>query len=408
MKMDSKKILKEITKSRKGIKIVTHERPDVDALGSVAGMGWILHSMPMPFFTCVETWLSFHPDLRPPSSASASDMQLVLDVSDPNRTYGFDIGLHTVVIDHHPVEEMRFLSVVDPDCCATSALLSELFFDYLDERSSTCLLAGVLADTGVLSYSNVDERALRDALRLIQRGAKWEIAYGEATKICGMEQAKHIAQLLRKVYEYKPGVFVLTVPKEDRIKYGFTDADCSSVLSIMQWIGKGCLFISARENNNQAQITNISFRSRYPFEAIKYAKALGGGGHRMAAAAKVSMGLGEVMEEVLALVDTDVAAFTQECNEPPQLSELDLQLSQAYAESELLSVNVTEGLLEAMTQLISKGGNAERAAMKVRENITLESLHELAEWINSSEDVSNPTTLVQRIFARQVDLSCQS
>jgi len=49
-----------------------------------------------------------------------------------------------------------------------------------------------------------------------------------------MEQAKRIARLLRKVYEYKPGVFVLSVPKEDRLEQGFTDDDFSIALSIMQ------------------------------------------------------------------------------------------------------------------------------------------------------------------------------
>lgn len=407
-KTNPQTILKRLTKSRKGIKIITHERPDVDALGSVAGMSWVLNSMRVPFSVCVESWLSFSTELRPLVSASEVDVQLMLDVSDPKRAFGYDKGLETLVIDHHAVEDVPFMHLIDPSCCATSALLSELFSDHLDSKSSVCFLAGLLADTGVLSYSNVDERALNDAIRLVQAGANWNAAYVEATKICGMEQAKRIARLLRKVYEYKPGVFVLSVPKEDRLEQGFTDDDFSIALSIMQWIGRGVLFISARENNNQTPVTNISFRSRHPLEAIEYAKRLNGGGHRMAAAAKVSNRLSEVMETVLAWVTADVDALSQTRSEPANLNELDLQLAELYAKSELLSVDVTEELLLSICDLVSKGASAERAAMKVRENIDLESLQQLSDWIMSSDDLKSPKSLVQRMFYRQVDFSCKS
>jgi len=76
------------------------------------------------------------------------------------------------------------------------------------------------------------------------------------------------------------------------------------------------------------------------------------------------------------------------------LNELDLQLAELYAKSELLSVDVTEELLLSICDLVSKGGSAERAAMKVRENIDLESLQQLSDWIMSSDDLKSPKSLV--------------
>jgi len=59
---------------------------------------------------------------------------------------------------------------------------------------------------------------------------------------------------------------------------------------------------------------------------------------------------------------------------------------------------VTEELLLSICDLVSKGGSAERAAMKVRENIDLESLQQLSDWIMSSDDLKSPKSLFSACF----------
>jgi len=103
----------------------------VDALGSVAGMSWVLNSMRVPFSVCVESWLSFSTELRPPVSASEVDIQLMLDVSDPKRAFGYDKGLETLVIDHHAVEDVPSCTLLIQAAAQPLPCSSELFSDHL-------------------------------------------------------------------------------------------------------------------------------------------------------------------------------------------------------------------------------------------------------------------------------------
>jgi phosphoesterase RecJ-like protein len=403
--LTNKQAILEILTQAKGIKLITHERPDIDALGSVAGTGWVLQEMGVPHASVVESWLSFDDELRPVDDYQVLDLQMMLDLHDLRRSYGFDESLHTIVVDHHGLDTVEFVGIIDDKCCATTALLSEIFNPWLNEKSSTCYLAGLLSDTGVLAYSNVDVRCLNDAIHLIRAGASWSQAYREATKICGVSQARRIAMLLSMVAEYRPGVFLLKVSKDDRERYGFTDADFTVALSIMQWIGEGSLFITARESETGDQV-NISFRSRAPFEAIAYAKVLGGGGHRMAAAAKVNRPLSEVLTIVLDMIDKDC----EQRGDPVNLtfSNVDRSLASIYEQSELLSAGVDEKLLGEVLELIKQGASAENAVKLVRRNIDLVELEGVASWVLSTPDLSNPKSFAQKVFARQVDFSCQT
>ncbi|WP_245533138.1 DHH family phosphoesterase [Coprothermobacter platensis] len=397
-------LMERIKNSRQGISIVTHERPDVDALGSCSGLGWVFHQMGLPTNITVESWVSFSRKLRPYNNADSVDLQVVVDVHEPERTFGFNDVLPTIIVDHHsPSKNFNGNAIIDPASCATASLLTELFTDQLDKRSATCFLAGTLADTGVLAYSNVDVRCLDDVITLVDTGAQWDEAYKEATKICGIVQAKRVAMLLSKVIEYKPGIFILTINREDRIENGYTDSDFSIALSIMQWIGKGFLFATMREAED-GKFVNLSFRSREPFEAIKYALAFGGGGHRMAAAAKISEPLVGCLPRVESLIDQDAATTNYIADE--KVRDIDMELAEMYRRTDLLSNGIDINGLKTIRSLLEKGARAEEAAKIVRQKIDLNAIHSLAQWVLKSDDLSDYSSFLERIFARQVDKTC--
>ncbi|NPV88827.1 DHH family protein [Coprothermobacteraceae bacterium] len=402
MELDLVQDLRKRVDTKKGVLILTHERPDIDALGSVSGLGWVLSEAGIPFTLEIEDWGHYSRDLIPKSESVCPEIQVLLDTSEPSRVFGYRSDLEVFVVDHHPQETVRFSGVIDTSCCSTSALLAKLVRPYLDSKSSTCLLAGLLSDSGVLTYSNTNEGCVSMAIALLEAGADWEKAYREATKICGWEQAIRIGHLLSRVKAYAPGVYMLVVSAEERTRMKFTDSDFSLALSLMQWIGDGRLFVTVRENPRHG-VVNVSLRSRGTGKALELAKALGGGGHRMAAAAKLRQELQLVVLRVTELIE---GLEREQTSILGRVTPEDEQLAELLEKTAFLSTGVDKNALSTIRRLVVDGADPERASWLARQDIDLLAIHELGQWLTSEAPGRKPHTFLESLVFRQVDEDC--
>ncbi len=300
------------------IVLTTHERADGDAIGCEAALGSFLldqgKSVVVINPTPVPSGMRFLlrddlPVLRPASSeakdaCATADLAVVLDISDwprLGRAGPLIRELPRVLIDHHPRggPRMAEIELRDESACATATILLRLLREAgaeIGKDVASALYYAVMTDTGGFQHRNTDAPCFKAAGELTSLGADPRRLYRKAYS--GYSPLRYEA--LRRALE------TLTVHPSGRVAWMTIpagrwsgDLDLGSLVSYprkLKGVEVAILFYplgSAR--------TKVSIRSTGP--AINgVAKALGGGGHLLAAGAMVEASARETRRRTVALV----------------------------------------------------------------------------------------------------------
>lgn len=176
-------IKEEILRANK-IVILTHESPDGDAIGSsmatylaLKGMGKdvdvIIPKMPRLF-----NFLPSIEEVITESFVEKYDLAIALDCADIKRLDGFSNYFQnakkTIVIDHHSGNTMfgqyNYVNPVAPACAQILCVIFEYLGIEITNEIGTCLITGIITDTGGFKYSNVNSDTFDFAAALLERG----------------------------------------------------------------------------------------------------------------------------------------------------------------------------------------------------------------------------------------------
>lgn len=179
----------ETLKSARRINILTHQRPDGDAIGSALALALILRQLRKkvtivfkqtisPVFSDITGEIEISDYL--PKDA---DLNIIVDCSELNRT-GFTRDLKasqakTIIIDHHvtTVRPKADLVILNEQAAATAELIYELansMRSTITKSIATALLMGIYTDTGGFVHGNATSETLRITSRLMRYGANLE------------------------------------------------------------------------------------------------------------------------------------------------------------------------------------------------------------------------------------------
>ena len=153
------------------ILVVSHVRPDADAVGSVLGLGLALRAAGKTVQMVLEDGSDNFEYLPQYDTISRQpegqfDMVIVVDCSDPDRVGHVldDYGKPTLVVDHHKTNlQFGEYNVVEPDQAATAAILYDAIPTWglsFTPEVATSLLSGIVGDTIGFRTSNVDSQLL--------------------------------------------------------------------------------------------------------------------------------------------------------------------------------------------------------------------------------------------------------
>jgi phosphoesterase RecJ-like protein len=309
----------EVLRTRQRFVVMSHVRPDGDALGCTIAMALCLKQLGKDVTAWNEEGVlekfRYLPggDLvtTPPAEPQEFDVAIVLDTSLQDRVGRClpavkHAGLW-INIDHH-VTNPRFgdLVHVDPSTPATGQILYELFrrgdlpFTY---EMADNLFAAISTDTGSFQYAGTTARTYEIGAELIRAGV-------------------NVAELSRKMYENYPRRR-LELLRSLLNTLRFTSGDrCGSVaLSLATAAQLGVLpednegLIDHIRSIQGVQVAaffeelpegkvRLSLRSKDEgFNASALCAQFGGGGHPMAAGARIKGSLDEVQEKVLQAID---------------------------------------------------------------------------------------------------------
>jgi len=290
------------------ILLVSHIRPDGDAVGSLVGLGLSLQTLgkdvqmtladgvPISFRHLVGS----NQVMRRPRGPV--DLSVVLDCSDLQRAGGvFEPGeAPGLNIDHH-ITNLNFarVNLVLPEAVATSAILAEYMPRWnlpINEAVARALLTGLVSDTIGFRTPNVTPHTLRLAAMLIEHGANLADLYNRALVRRSFEAARYWGAGLQSLQREGRIVWgTLTLEDRSRVAYpGNDDADLVNMLATIDECDVCVLMIEQRDNK-----VKVSWRAQPGIDVSQIALQFGGGGHPAAAGAELSGELTEVRQRVL-------------------------------------------------------------------------------------------------------------
>jgi phosphoesterase RecJ-like protein len=302
------------------ILIVSHIRPDGDAVGAAAGLGLSLlgagKDVSIVLSDGVPASLRSIPgsNLIHKHAAGEFDLVVVVDCSDLERTGKALMGMPGphLNIDHH-ITNLMFaeINLVEIGSAATSAVITE----HLEEWGlkftgdvASALLSGIVSDTIGFRTSNMTSGVLRLSARLMDLGADLSTLYNQVLVRRPYAAAVYWGLGLSRLDRRGRLVWTsLTLADRAKAEYsGNDDADLVNVLSAIDEADVAVIFVEQHGGH-----TKVSWRSNPGTDVSQLALQFGGGGHAAASGADISGSLEEVQAAVLEATEDMLNRETQ-------------------------------------------------------------------------------------------------
>ncbi len=282
--------------------IGTHVGPDGDALGSAVALSFFLDARGIPNeVLCASVppeYLLFMPGcdrVKQEPERTGHDLAVLVDLDALNRLSTvrpfFESCKRTVLIDHHvPHESPGDLRIVDSHSPATASILTNLLLEVegaVTREVATCLLVGILTDTGGFRYRNTTPEALKQAAVLVEKGANIVEVAEEVYQTKELAAVKLQAAAIDRMQLAENGRLAWsTLPLEVFAETGaleeHNEGIVNDILSV-RTVRVAALIREAKPGKVRA-----SLRSRAGFDVAAVARQFGGGGHKNAAGASFS------------------------------------------------------------------------------------------------------------------------
>jgi phosphoesterase RecJ-like protein len=298
----------DLVKRADRILIISHTRPDGDAVGSLIGLGLIFEELGKEVNLVLADGVPkvFHHlpsyDRVFRQAAGVYDLIVVVDCSDIDRIGNVldDYGEPDVNIDHHPTNT-RFagLNLVQDDAVATAEIIYDLAVTLslpLNQSIAEVLLTGLLTDSLGFRTSNTSPKALRIAAEFQELGADLPFLYRKAMVEKSLEAVKYWGLGLSKI-NLEDRLVWTSLSLEDRKKADYTGRDDADLINLLASIKETDISLVFVEQTNGT--VKVSWRARPGFDVSKTALEFGGGGHKPAAGAEIKGALERVQEEVI-------------------------------------------------------------------------------------------------------------
>ena len=304
-------ILEEIKKAET-IVILTHETPDGDAIGSSLAMKFALKQLGkesdviIPKYSRTFNFLPDANEIKKESEVERYDLAIAVDGATLKRLAGveyFEKAKTKIQIDHHSVNGMyadyNFVNPVAPACCEILLGMFEYFGIEITLEIGTCIIAGIITDTGGFQYAGVTAETFEFAAELLQKGVNISNVY---QKVLSTKTRAHfeLSRLVSSRMEFfENGKIAFTYMNlEDEKNAGAEEGDHEGLVEIGRNIEgvEVSVFIREKEGTNGYK---VSLRSKEYVNVSDVALMLGGGGHIRAAGCLVQGTIEEVKEKVL-------------------------------------------------------------------------------------------------------------
>lgn len=327
--MDDIRAFKDFLGMPRKALIITHYKPDADALGSSLGLAGYLKKrdhlvtvMSPSDYPDFLSWMPGNSDVVIYNKEKIKDFQrqvfesdiiFCLDFSSLKRIN--DLGelvekskAKKVLIDHHlDPENFADFAQWDPTAASTAELVYALIeqlddVGHVDTDIANCLYAGLMTDTGGFRHSNTTKKVFETAAALVEHGANPTLVSKLIYDTNTLERMRLMGfvlyEKLHVIPEYRTAYIALRT--EDLRKFSSQTGDTEGLVNFGLSV-KGvrlAVLISERKEN-----IKLSFRSLGNFSVNDFArKHFEGGGHKNAAGGQTTLTFDETLKKFLDLL----------------------------------------------------------------------------------------------------------
>lgn len=292
-------ILKCIKKS-KNIVIVTHENPDGDAVGSSLAMYHALKGLKKNVDIIIPEYAKCFNELPGideviKESDKVYDLAISLDAATDKLlnvwVKYFREADQRIVIDHHSTNTMfgdiNYVDLSAPACAQVVYMLIKHYRWKITPEIGTCIMAGIITDTGGFQYSGVSRDTFNIAAELLDAGVNISKVYKKVfdTKTKSSFELRRIA-LDRMEFLEDDKIAFTYITNEDERKVNAGVGDYEGIVSEGRSIEGVEVSIFLHELKDGE--FKISLRSNSYVNVSDVCIMFGGGGHIRAAGAKMT------------------------------------------------------------------------------------------------------------------------
>lgn len=292
-------ILKCIKKS-KNIVIITHENPDGDAVGSSLAMYHALKGLKKNVDIIIPEYAKCFNELPGideviKESDKVYDLAISLDAATDKLlnvwVKYFREADQRIVIDHHSTNTMfgdiNYVDLSAPACAQVVYMLIKHYRWKITPEIGTCIMAGIITDTGGFQYSGVSKDTFNIAAELLDVGVNISKVYKKVfdTKTKSSFELRRIA--IDRMEFLEDGKIAFTyVTNEDERKVNAGVGDYEGIVSEGRSVEGVEVSIFLHELKDGE--FKISLRSNSYVNVSDVCIMFGGGGHIRAAGAKMT------------------------------------------------------------------------------------------------------------------------
>ncbi len=308
-------------KGAKHVALLTHFKPDGDALGSTLAVTRTLNLLNIDarawYYGALPNWADHaagdtpHTILETTAKpAENADLVLVMDTGSwgqlaEARPWLEGKADRTIVIDHHltgdpEIASMRIVDTSAAAVCETAAALCVALLDlagpeHLPPDIAELLYMGIATDTGWFRFSNTTPDTMRLAAALLEAGTDQPRVY-RTVELCDRASRLRLMALALASLEFHADntIALMTITQADMHSAKASPGDAGGFADLalaVETVRVAGVLSEAPKVSGEGPRTRISLRSKAmgdgSIDVNKVTGTLGGGGHARAAGARV-------------------------------------------------------------------------------------------------------------------------
>ncbi|MFA6027354.1 MAG: DHH family phosphoesterase [Patescibacteria group bacterium] len=298
-----RRILQEIKAAKKAL-LIAHQKPDGDTAGAALAMAHFLEDSGKEFAVFSKHELNPNLHFLPKAEIWQTDHQIIvkadydlLIVLDSGDLQYAGIAEHvdrlnhqyTIInIDHHPTNtNYGHHNLINSDASSTCEIVYDLLngAKALNKKIATCLLTGIVTDTNGFSNLATTSKAVETAGQLLLHGASLKDITLRTLQHRPINTLKLWGRALQRLTkDGKTGMILTAITQEDLIECNADNSATEGVANFLNSLEEAKNSTIAVLSQGEPGKIKVSLRTTSPLlDVSKFAKLMGGGGHKKAA-----------------------------------------------------------------------------------------------------------------------------
>lgn len=303
-------ILEQINKAEK-IVILTHENPDGDAIGSSLAMYLALKAygknadLIIPEHSRIFNCLPGINEIKKESKVEHYDLAISLDCGAIKMLNGFakyfENAKVRINIDHHEKNTMfgdyNYINPDSPACAQILIVILNYFGIEITKEIGTCILAGIITDTGGFKYQGITAETFEFVAWLLNKGVNVSKVYHQVlqTKTKANFELHRIAN--NRVEFLENGKIAYTyITAQDEKNVNAENGDHEGIVENARDVEGVEVSIFIRQTEKGCK---VSLRSNNYVNVSDACIVFGGGGHKRAAGCTIQGTIEQAKERII-------------------------------------------------------------------------------------------------------------